>query len=796
MFNKFILSLMTVFLSFVMISCSNEEFEPGKKDLEDCHLISFMDANVVQSYELIPTKEDIPFKYSIKRSDDLIGNLEFTPELIDEEGVFQVEKVEFEDGQKVTESRIIFNASKAETGKKYTCTVKITDEHLASNYTNRYNALSFEVVMVAWNQIFGGENGEIKEGYFRDDIVGTSYLNELVEAKVKIEEREDIKGIYRIINPYVGITPQWSENWDDIETRPASLIINATDPNKVFIPMQKLGVQVNRKDGFLMAGTFDDAYGTMKNGIIKFPPKSIFLTFVNHKENKIPVNKNSGTRILLPGAFEPEYSINILKIGFANEGKQPISFSVGKDIDKIRYSCYKGKLDVTVAGENARLIAEGKVDMKEEKISHDISNVVNLDLTFDKTGVYTFVVAGIDEKGDYTGTYAYESLKYVAYGDENPVVLDLGLIISNKYANKGYTSENSVEFYFYGADLQELRWGLFRKADVPKDLAELELPNVLTTSELKEVCSSGFSGIVADLERGTTYVLVAKANNGYSEKIFSTNAKTEGVYDPRYTSYKLDDIAKGLLPETAAGYAGEYNYYAKDIYIEGQKSRKYLGDNVEIKVDENDPSLVHISSLLLQLASFYPDIQDVGSLDFSYARGILIMLPKDLSSLPAFKLDGQNLYCDFFLTADNKKQYYATTSQVLYAFYVREGFVALVGASFNDSSGKLATILGPYVGAFRDKDRTDHVGYIDNRNEILLVDKRIDVPVTQNEIQEVGEKCSAFIKSFAEQQSFYPTNYVESHRGRIESMLEKALTSKAKPVGSIVKRSNGKKFNG
>lgn len=104
---------------------------------------------------------------------------------------------------------------------------------------------------------------------------------------------EGLQGIYRVINPYHNST------WAGVAlTKPADIIIDATNYKRVRVPMQDIGVTMTEEGethSLLTLADFylnndpnypvtDDMYGYIKGGSIIFPRESLVVTMSNPRE--------------------------------------------------------------------------------------------------------------------------------------------------------------------------------------------------------------------------------------------------------------------------------------------------------------------------------------------------------------------------------------------------------------------------------------------------------------------------------------------------------------------------------
>ena len=230
------------------------------------------------------------------------------------------------------ETDLIINFPKAEVGKTYNLVLTSNDPNAVTQYTQDivYKA---SIQRVKWNPagFYYAADGSKVEGYalYGDDVfscwfgIDPDYL-----FPVKVEERDDKPGYYRVENPYGEAYP-WNDpgDWDDTQLR--YLYIDATDPDKVYFPERLYtttdwgygefvvwsvaGYYLARND----ASSAEDYYGTYANGEIRFPEDALLVAMLNYANGGLYMANNNGKwRLILdPDQVvpeeEPPYEANI-----------------------------------------------------------------------------------------------------------------------------------------------------------------------------------------------------------------------------------------------------------------------------------------------------------------------------------------------------------------------------------------------------------------------------------------------------------------------------------------------------
>lgn len=578
--SKYIVSLLA--LGLLAVSCSKkEDIQPGPQDWSDSQLFYFPTQAHLGSNELEPA-DDTYFTFKAMRKDNSARKV-IVPTVKDtsEAKVFSVEPIVFEKGQTETEFKVSFD--KAQIGINYGVTISVEGPQNVSYYSTQPTTLSFEVIRVQWNYL-----GKAK---YRDDFISTIWVipNKYAEADVDIYEREDMPGYYRFPDLYTkkllaDLFGRDENNVDGYYTDESTVDIDATDPTKVKIKPQPLGVLVN---GFEQVGSSyspeywvnGDSYGTMDEGVLTFPSRGLTIEYQSGSITN--ANANGMFRLVLPGYTATDYILDIEAGHSDKNGVIRLSFDKSADVKTIVYQIFEGRLNDTQVSEFAMRIADGSLAG-----SKTLAESKSVSMTFDKTGIYTAVAVGLDKNGESQVT-ASRIFGYVAPGEEASVILNAGLDVNDRYAPQGNTSENSMQYYINGQDILELYYGLYDRADVDAGLDDIvavltdpENENAVPDTTLAKINAEGISGIFTGLAPGTEYVLVVVADNGYVEQTLTFSNTTGGEYNEVYR--KFSDYNLRSTSDIAA-YEGVYNYYAKDRLAiteanpKGDPQRKYIG---------------------------------------------------------------------------------------------------------------------------------------------------------------------------------------------------------------------------
>lgn len=568
---RYMILAMTAILSFAAISCTpTEEYAPGKPDIEGCFGVYFPTQEASsKTINLNPT-DTRRLKITVSRG-TADGDITVPFEVTDEAGIFEVDDIIFEDGQTSTSFYVYFD--EAVIGKKYSCTIEVTDPLYVSNYRVYANYITLNVIIESWD--------ELGEATLIDKTFTNTQTNEPLTATTKVYRNSNDKNRYRIDDPYAefmelsgALSPTAGPDYFELRVlERGESFIPYDGAEAATIPVDNL-VFYEPIFTFYKDGQYGDAYyyhpsyldgyedpmlwyenrvlswqddeKTMP-GLVQLAPSFYFPSAGGYEPEAL-------VTIVFPGAKLTDYTMSI-KAGLPENGEVPVNFTLGDDVAEVRYAVFSGTLTEDKITENADALIAKTIEY--ETISEGGEYILS---NLGKTGPYTIVAVGFDNDGNDVN-YAYESFGYLRIGDTNPVTVNCGVIVSDKYAPEGYTSENSLEFYIYGKDLTSVCYGLYRKKDfdekydsVIADLKEWEC----SEAELEAINTTGLTDLFIRLNSGMEYVLVVYASNGYESKIMSAEAKLNGEINPLQMAYELDMLKPA---SSKADYCREWTFW-------------------------------------------------------------------------------------------------------------------------------------------------------------------------------------------------------------------------------------------
>lgn len=761
-----------ILLAAGMASCTQEEFKPGEPDLENCYGVYFDDAQQNTGSLMLDPSDPRSLTFSVSRLKE-DGEIE-VPVVVEgsEEGIFEAEPLIFEDGQRT--AVLTVNFDKAESSKNYSCRLSLEDPQYALVYGQNSLSVDFSLVIIEW-ELVTGTGGE-QTGMWRDDIISSyfipaAYNEQYAEHEVTVYKRKDIEGYYRVDNAYtqeyvesmlnvalIGATPSCSN---------PSLVINATDPEKVWIDLQSIGVDLGGSYSGVLSicsnveeviSNADNLYGTLENGVIEFPANGILF----EKGGSLYLaNTAAKTRLILPGYEAPDYSLS-LQAGACTDGSLPVTFVKGTDVASVKYAVYTGRLDDGQVFTYADNIIRGE----EPNVKTLGAGESSVTVSGMETGFYTLVAVAYDAEGNDCG-YTSVSFGYVAQGDDMSVQIDAGMIVSDKYAPQGFTSENSIEYYIYGEDIENAYLAFYETSslsgasdmDLVSDILSKAENTMLGSAEISQINNEGYVDILTGLDPATSYTMVVYADNGYESTLVKEEATTLGAplnpLEKIYTDSDIYMVDKSDLIST-------WDYYAVPL---GADARAKIGQvTISESPEEDGPEddWMTVEGLL------GPAAEEMGvndSFTFSYYGGVLYTMT-DVQNIDGYY--GQLLYLG--VNAQGTAPYSGDYLMMLGATGT-EGYLA-----FPRSTVQGIQFVGIYYGIYADTEGQmptgDYVAYTD----MMLVD-----PSANADAGTAALSGMSAIDKISLEWSKGPANYVETPDGRMKSLIDR-YTGGFRPV--------------
>lgn len=578
----------------VLAGCSDDlTYTPGDKDNPDNYGVYFPTQTSPTTVELDPAVEPT-VTYKVRRSkilDAITVPVEVTTS---EEGIFEIQPITFGPGEEETQFTVSF--PNAVEGTEYTCDIRIVDPAYVSLYSTRSTVLSFKAIRAGWELV---TRGEATKGKWRDDMIGNMYglnsssFNPTPEIEVEIYQRRDLPGYYRMKVYGQALVTAMTGGPTNIVSRDLWTIVDARDPNKVFIPYQSTGLTLVDEDGEVSIASsvtenflMDEAegqYGTMQGDIITFPAESILCELSKNSGMFFHCNRNGMLRIQLPGVVIPDYTVTLSKSEPA-DGAVDITATLKADVGTLKFAVLEGALD------EGQAALAGQELHDSQKFDGKITESGTIRVENRKTGKYTLVGCIYDKAGGLRD-FVSVSFGYIAKDDDKPVILTMGLEGTNEFAGQGISTDNSVKFYAYGEGIESVTFGLYRS----QKLASLDPEKVLddsgsefTADQLKQLNEGHFSELYKGLNGGSEYTLLLRAYNGYVHKLFTATFTTTGTFNPGLEFFTYSDFLPKSQQPRAAQLEKTWNYYAINL-MESTQRRK-IGE-VTISLDPDMSSI-------------------------------------------------------------------------------------------------------------------------------------------------------------------------------------------------------------
>jgi len=765
----FAAAAVTVLLS----ACAEEQIQPASPDRDDCMGVYFVEEQANATAHTLEKDVDktsldfivrrvnadeaaeVPYEYNVYKvvqTPETDTTYKEEPVLEDKDFIFG--KIKFAKGQKETKVNVSFES--LPSGETYRCSMSITDPRYVLTYGYASSSLSFSVQIFEWRKITEGM-AIFRDG-FLTDVLGLDYGP---QTEVEIYERRDKKGYFRLDNVYSASylarlmegDEKYQEEKKKLEEQYAayvdeksSLFVDASDPKRVFIPEQSIGLKSSFLGGIVTIasdveevypGMSNLLYGTMENNIITFPKNGLIFGIAGTYYFS---NTSAKTRIVLPGGKAEDYGIDLSYEDAAEDGSRPVTFKVTKDVATIKYKVFQGPVtEVTLADSLALAAAEGKVISTNGELK--IKESVVPDKADAPTSIYTLIACAYGA-GD-TEYREYEKIEfgYIKPGDNREVEIYMGLSTSDQYASEkpdeNYDSTNSFSYWVRGKDITNIQIGYYPTSyyETYKDKIEKSMIMATTANSqtLKVINGTGMAGILGNrLQPCTSYTFVVYAGNGYKNQFFTKTVTTEGKEDLTQKSYYFHDI-KTFTQPGADALAGEWVAVSYDIF-DAQAQKKVIrggwrAETVTLTVEGD----------AVKAAGLFPALKTNPTIKFALKDGLLysqdntcakVMVKDSTHLIPSMRFEYQYIpkpgaittsgyFYEKFTDEDNNER-----TDMFCGGFVHEDIIAFVDnrTSFNF----YALAMGGFQkGSMGEMNLVDVIG--DGHGELILVRKGSDL---------------------------------------------------------------------
>lgn len=710
---KYLKYILMAAVSLTFAACQEEPYSQGEPDSLFCQGL-FFPQEQAEDFVLDPEDANV-LTFTVEREVE-DGEAEVPYELISsEEGFFELEEdfLFFDDGQKKAKFKVYFSED-YELGEKYECTIKVTDPEYVSKYALSSSELSFSVTVVKWERV---TKGGVDVGLWRDDFF-TSFANQLgaplaqpyLEKEVAVYERADLPGFYKVDEIYTSDYLSQMYAGDDSFTDEleeycpaASILINATNPSKVYIdaqfafydPFMNYGAAYICSDvQEVFTSGYSNQYGTLKNGVIEFKHKNSLVIYLPSAGTAY-ANNAGKTRLVLPGYRGYDYSVAVTNSPSEN-GVMPLHFVLGDDVAEVRYQVFDGHLSDVEMVSKLENLQSATVGVKR------VTESGTYDFSTSKTGFYTLIACSYDAAGNYQ-EYDFVKFGYDTAKDPKDVDINLGLIVSDKHGATGRTSENSMEFYVYGSEIKEAKVALYKKIHYEdfREAIDAEFKyyiSALDRYQLDSLNKVGYTGVVDGLTPGTEYILVAYADNGYHSGFYTATATTEGVFDLMDAEFTFYDLPARLQTDTHDDYFKTWDVWSLDPFTATKWGRTKRGtatfkDKKDVMYDSDGnvttvPGNADYIMDYISLEGMHPNLAKKGlkdAIDFEYYEGFIYSM---MTQVPEMTVEGQKVY------PTNAYLYFTNTGL---SPYLENG--AMIGGFITEEKDVIALVGNPQASA-------------------------------------------------------------------------------------------------
>ena len=470
---KFLFLLVATLFATAFTACQ-QEWEPGQPDSELCVYFP-VDINVaafatVDNDDTVEIDETTTALFPVYRQNkgaemtveirsrfvdptaivykatDKDGNV--TAQYTVAEAFTVAESVTFEEGENVAYLQI----ERAEAiksmsvGSLYEIEVMIKDVQHQGNYG--LNRKTFGVgIPETWRDLGDDqEDPELKLGSYTEDYFVWLYgVDAGNTVAITIEESEARKGVYRMKNVFsqdnvvvlLGGIPSDMQ----FASGDTYIIINASDPENVYIPFQYTGIGIpGYMDQFWICSGrgigAEDA--KLENGVITFATNTVGL-FDSSGTSGYYANQSGKMRITLPGVSIKDYSFSVAHSGTEtsvdnSETRANFEFTVGEDISKYRFVIVDGNASAYEeikegSGLNQTIRTEAHAAVKALLETNYIDGAADLSAIEDET-IKTYLENSAESSASSTTWYismpeaGLYTMFAVPYNEKGEVVLD------------------------------------------------------------------------------------------------------------------------------------------------------------------------------------------------------------------------------------------------------------------------------------------------------------------------------------------------------------------------------------
>ncbi len=460
------------------------------------------------------------------------------------EGLFDAPtSVSFADGAESTSLSVTFDYTTLVAGTTYEVKLKLDDPTLTTPYASSEVTVA---ITVPEPYVLKGT------ATIWDGLVYTLFTGGVSDPyEVEVYEHLEHPGYLYFKNAYTKAYPtsyfvDFGMSEDEVSQyvsypeEDVYFVLNVTDPNCVILPLQSLGLNVSYGTmvaGMLSdagAGTVEDCAGTLKNGVITFPPKTLIIA---DDDGTYYGNSTGGFKIALPGAVLTDFSLEVEAAGHvadsSGNASPVVNVVAGADVAGVAVGFVAGDVTADYASVVEAIVAEPVLT----NVVEGACTVVGTEPM--EAGLVTAVVVPFDANGvAQTEDAVAVAFYFTGCGAEAPACeLEAYLFPYTQFwdADEQYSDANSVAIGLMGTEIKLCSFSLWDTESFDYYTAEgygldafvdpdPEGEDAVPAEYIDGYINDGglvmsFRGLPSEME----FILVAWAQNVYGSETYVTS---------------------------------------------------------------------------------------------------------------------------------------------------------------------------------------------------------------------------------------------------------------------------------
>lgn len=575
-----------------LTACTTEEYVPATPPTGAQVYISADNPSTVTL-----SRQSESFSLSVLRVDDS-ADAAYIVEVTDTNNVFFSQdvtdvEISFAKGEKECKLVIAVNQDNLVDGKSYALDFRIRDEKATTAYG--LSVFSMLAVLPEPYVLLGTAT-------LHEDLLTTFYNVETGKAwECEVYENANVPGVLYFKNAFTSEYP-YNEPGDYVTTD-KYFMVNVKDPDKVYIPYQRLGMAWKYGEFgvvSLISAYFEgapDNWGTLKDGVITFPQKGILIQMADYNDGGFYTSNGSGAFVIhLPGAILTDYSVEASYSGMfvdpEGNAEPVIDIAAGDDVATVNYLIISQDQDVNAAFEG---IVAGADSVQTVEI---VDNAARIQPALEP-GLYYMVYCPVDAEGGLqTDDADVLDFYFPGASAEKPEVeatlqaLDIDKVFPEDILTaNGMTNYNSFAYVISGKDIKRVRTYLHKTSVIEGAAADGLTPEMLCaeygeddTKAVSAIEANGYyAGGVVKLSAETSYTMVVNIENVYGSTACLTATYVTaampysgelvigdyGDFTLTYAGSENQFIVNNLLLENGSTFRAVYDPSALTLTLDG-----------------------------------------------------------------------------------------------------------------------------------------------------------------------------------------------------------------------------------